>query len=154
MLVRSSRCGNPSSGFTIVEVLVALVVLAVGMLGIAGLYVITLRSGSGAIYRTQAIYLANDLADRIRANRSAGQAYAAAAANNNCYGAAAVTCNAAQLAANDLLVWQTQVTSTLPSGASAVGVVGAVSPFTYQIVVRWTDPGDPTVLSYTLSMQI
>jgi len=51
-------------GFTLVEAMVALVVLAVGMLGIAGLYVTTLRSGGGAIYRMQAVNLAADLADR------------------------------------------------------------------------------------------
>ena len=73
-----------------VEAMVALVVLAVGMLGIAGLYVTTLRSGGGAIYRFQAVNLASDLADRIRANRTANVAYLGPAADNNCYGAGAV----------------------------------------------------------------
>jgi type IV pilus assembly protein PilV len=54
-------------GFSLVEVMVALVVLAVGLLGIAGLYVTTLKSGGGAIFRMQAVNLAADLADRIRA---------------------------------------------------------------------------------------
>ena len=73
-----------SQGFSLVEAMVALVVLAVGMLGIAGLYVTTLRSSGGAIYRQQAVGLAEDLADRIRANRTANVAYQGAAANNNC----------------------------------------------------------------------
>jgi len=63
------------SGFTIVEVLVALVVLAIGLLGIAALYLNSLQSGRTAIYRTQAVNLAADLADRIRANRTAQAAY-------------------------------------------------------------------------------
>ena len=58
-------------GFTIVEALVALVVLAVGMLGIASLYVTTLRASGSATSRMQAINLAGDLGDRIRANRTA-----------------------------------------------------------------------------------
>ena len=58
-------------GFTIVEALVALVVLAVGMLGIASLYVTTLRASGSAMSRMQAINLASDLGDRIRANRTA-----------------------------------------------------------------------------------
>ncbi|HEV7433080.1 MAG TPA: type IV pilus modification protein PilV, partial [Steroidobacteraceae bacterium] len=103
-------------GFTIVEAMVALVVLAVGMLGIAGLYVTTLRSGGGAIYRMQAVNLASDLADRIRANRTANLAYLGPAANNNCYGAGAVDCAPALMAANDLLVWQNQIAAILPSG--------------------------------------
>ena len=70
------------SGFSIVEVLVALVVLAVGMLGIAALYVESLRAGRTAVYRTQAVNLASDMADRIRANRTAGDAYELEAGDN------------------------------------------------------------------------
>ena len=75
-----------------VEMLVALVVLAVGMLGVASLFGISLHSGSSAISRMQAVNLATDLADRIRANRQAGNAYAGAAANNNCTGGCPGTC--------------------------------------------------------------
>jgi type IV pilus modification protein PilV len=56
-------------GFTMVETLVALVVLAIGLLGIAALYLDSLRAGRTAIYRTQAVNLSADLADRIRSNR-------------------------------------------------------------------------------------
>jgi type IV pilus modification protein PilV len=59
-----------SGGFSIVEALVALVVLSVGMLGIAALYVESLRAGRSAVYHTQAVNLAADMADRIRANRT------------------------------------------------------------------------------------
>ena len=56
-------------GFTLVEVLVALVVMSVGMLGIAALYLEGLRAGRTALYRTTAVNLAADMADRIRANQ-------------------------------------------------------------------------------------
>src|SRR2546421_11680051 len=88
-------------GFTMIEMLVALVVLAVGMLGVASLFGISLHSGSSAITRMQAVNLATDLADRIRANRAAGDApnnaYGGAAAINGCTGAAAVSCTPAQM---------------------------------------------------------
>jgi type IV pilus assembly protein PilV len=145
-----------SRGFTLVEVMVALVVLSVGLLGIAGLYVVTLRSGSGAIYRMQAVNLASDLADRIRANRRANVLYAGGAANNNCYTAAA-NCSAAQMAANDLLVWRAQVAAILPQGASAVTVNGAGYPYTYTINVNWLESGGQAVndrMSYTLIFQL
>jgi type IV pilus assembly protein PilV len=140
-------------GFTIVEVMVALVVLAVGMLGIAGLYVTTLKQGGGAIYRMQAVSLAADLGDRIRANRGANVAYQGAAANNNCYGAGAIDCAPAAMAANDLFVWQQQIAAVLPGGAGAVVVNGAAVPFTYQITINWTESGG-TASSYTLTLQI
>src|SRR5438045_6342747 len=83
-------------GFTMIEMLVALVVLAVGMLGVAILFGISLHSGSSAISRMQAVNLAADLADRIRANRRAGDApnnaYGGAAADNHCTGAGAASC--------------------------------------------------------------
>jgi type IV pilus assembly protein PilV len=148
-------------GFTMVEVLVALVVLAVGMLGIASLYVISLRSGGSAIFRMQAVNLATDIADRIRANRSAGVAYGGAAAPNPCFGAAAVAdCTPAAMAAADLSVWQAQVAQALPGGAGAIVVaptaliippVGAV--FQYQVTINWTEAGG-SAQSYIVNFQI
>jgi type IV pilus assembly protein PilV len=140
-------------GFSLVEAMVALVVLSVGMLGIAGLYVTTLRSGGGAIYRMQAVNLASDLADRIRVNRGANVLYAGAAANNNCYGAGAVDCTPAQMAANDLLVWQAQVAQILPNGNSAVAVNGAATPYTYTITVTWIEQGG-VQMNYVMTLQI
>ncbi len=142
-----------SRGFTLVETMVALVVLAVGMLGIAGLYVTTLKSGGSAIFRMQAVNLATDLADRIRANRGANVAYAGAAANNNCYGAAAVDCAPALMAANDLFVWQQQVGAILPGGNATVAVPAGTAPFTYTITINWTESGG-VAQSYVLTMQI
>ena len=71
-----SRGRHGGRGFSLVEVLVALIVLSVGMLGIASLYVDSLRAGRTALLRTQAVFLATDMADRIRANPTAGAAYA------------------------------------------------------------------------------
>ena len=143
-----------AQGFTLVEAMVALVVLAVGMLGIAGLYVTTLRSGGSAIYRMQAVNLAADLADRIRTNRGAGASYAGAAADNNCYGAGSVDCAPALMAANDLFVWQQQVAAILPNGnANVVVPPVAAGPFTYTITINWTESGG-AALNYVLTLQI
>ncbi len=127
-----------------VEMLVALVVLAVGMLGVASLFGISLHSGSSAITRMQAVNLAADIADRIRANRAAGDgannAYGGAAAKNGCTGAAAVSCTPAQMAADDLYHWQRQLSQAIV-GAAATGtvVVTAGTPQTYTITVSWTE---------------
>ena len=143
-----------AAGFTIVEVLVALVVLSVGMLGIAGLYVITLQSGGTAIYRTQAVNLASDMADRIRANRNAGVAYQNGASGAlTCVGAGAVDCLPADMAADDLLQWNTELAATLPAGTGTVAVAGAAAPRTYTITVSWSEPGQATPSTYTMSVQ-
>ncbi len=93
------------SGFTMVEVLVALVVLAIGLLGIAALYLNSLQSGRTAIYRTQAVNLAADLADRIRMNRTAQAAYGTLFADAEVAVPACDTtggCSDADLASTDL----------------------------------------------------
>lgn len=143
-----------TAGFTIIEVLVALVVLSVGMLGIAGLYVVTLQSGGTAIYRTQAVNLAADMADRIRANRTAGAAYAAGASGAlACTGAGAVDCLPADLAGDDVLQWNTELAASLPDGQGDIAVAGAAAPFTYTITVTWSEPGQGTASTYTMTVE-
>ena len=145
----------PLRGFTIVEALVALIVLAVGMLGIASLYVTTLRASGSAGSRMQAINLASDLADRIRANRTAEAAYAGAAAANgtSCIGTG-VSCTPDQMAAHDLFVWQAAIQATLPGPpAGTVTVNAGTNPPSYQIQVSWVEAGGAEQ-TYILNMQI
>ncbi len=154
-----SRSKRSAAGFGMVEMLVALVVLSVGMLGIAALYVTTLRASNGAIFRTLAVNLAADMADRIRANPRAGNAYEAAGADNACVGLAA-DCNRQQMAADDLFRWSQELAQLLPDDGNVATAQGTVQvddttePFTYVINVTWIEPSEPQPLSYTLTMQI
>jgi len=128
-------------GFSLIEALVALVILAVGMLGVASLFAISMHAGSGAIARMQAVSLAGDLADRIRANRRAGSAYLGPAADHKCIGAGAVSCTPEQMAANDLSVWNSQLAQAFPGG-TATGAVTAFTagfPDSYTIEVKWAE---------------
>jgi type IV pilus assembly protein PilV len=127
-------------GFGLIESLVALVVISVGMIGIASLYGQGLRASSTAFYRTQAVNLAADMADRIRVNRLGGASYGGAAANNGCDAGGGVNCTPAQMAAHDLLLWQGQVNALLPAGAGTVQFA-ATTPPTYTIRVTWTEVG-------------
>jgi len=140
-------------GFTMIEMLVALVVLAVGMLGVASLFGISLHSGSSAITRMQAVNLATDLADRIRANRRAGSAYNGAPADNHCVGAAAVSCSPAQMAADDLYRWQRQLSRAIVGG-TATGTVTEVdgTPATYTIRITWTEKSGQQL--YQMQIQV
>jgi len=126
---------NPAfRGFTLIEVLIALIILSVGMLGIAGLYVHSMRAGSTSLFRHHAVTLAGDIADRIRANPRAGAAYALAGVNSNCVNSG-LDCTPAEMAANDIFLWNQQAATTLPNGSVNVVYNNGVTPPTYQITV-------------------
>jgi len=128
-------------GFTLVEVLIALIILSVGMLGIAGLYVHSMQAGRTSIFRHHAVTLAGDVADRIRANPRAAIAYSQAGANNNCVNGG-VDCTPVQMAGNDVFLWDQQAADTLPNGTVTVDFDNTVIPWTYQITVAWDEPGE------------
>ncbi|MFQ5610104.1 MAG: type IV pilus modification protein PilV, partial [Woeseiaceae bacterium] len=115
-----------SKGFSLVEVLIALIVMSVGMLGIASLYVQSMQAGRTSLFRHNAVTLAGDIADRIRANPLAVAAYATPdGADNSCI-AMGITCNAPQMAMHDIFLWEAQSRDTLPGAIDAahVGITG------------------------------
>jgi type IV pilus assembly protein PilV len=116
-------------GFTLLEVLVAMLVLSIGLLGLAGLMASSLKNSHSAYQRTQATWLAYDVLDRMRANRGV----ALAGGYNLGLGA---TPGGSALAATDLSEWDAALASTLPAGdgSIAVGAGGAVT-----IIVQWND---------------
>lgn len=62
---------NRTDGFTLIEVLVAILILAVGLMGLSAMQLTSLKVNQGAYYRSQASILASDILDRMRANRDA-----------------------------------------------------------------------------------
>lgn len=154
MVTRHSR------GFSLVEVLIALIIMSIGMLGIAGLYVQSMQAGRTSMLRHHAVNLASDIADRIRANPSAGAAYiASVGADNNCV-ALGTNCSVAQMAAHDIMLWQAQAAQFLPAmgdGTQQVIVAydAAASPPTYTITVRWDEPTPNNIPpSYTIGVPV
>jgi type IV pilus assembly protein PilV len=134
-------------GFSLIEVLIALIIMSVGMLGIAGLYVQSLQAGRTSMFRHQAVALAGDVADRIRANPTAGAFYTdPAGADNGCV-ATGADCDAAGMALHDVFLWKQQAGNSLPGSAATGGgdvtvqFDGAVIPPLYTITVSWEEPG-------------
>lgn len=154
-----------SAGVSLVEVLVALVVLSVGMLGIAALYVESLRSGRFALSRSQAVILASDMGDRIRANPAGGANYTKTVDAQGMLSAGCAeggtTCDPAAMAAHDIATWYSAVDSragaptALPQGRGTIAVDATTTPTTYTITVSWSESGDPTANanSYVLRIQ-
>lgn len=157
-------------GFSLVEVLVAMVVLSVGLLGIAALYVESLRAGKSALTRSEAVILAADMADRIRANPDAKDKYTKL---EDAVGTITAGCNPAgggctkeEMAANDIAQWSQLVddryddpsTGRLapPNGRGTIGVVNGVDLTVYTIGVSWTEVGQAATdkNTYTLEFRL
>lgn len=138
-----------------IDVLIALVVLSIGLLGLAGLQATGLRYNQGAFFRTQATLLAYGMADRMRANTAgvtAGNYNAitpgsVSSSPPNCVGA---VCSSSQIAQYDAAQWEADVQSLLPSGQ---GKVTGNGNGVYTITVSWTDRGGkPTTFATTLRL--
>ena len=140
------------TGFSLVEVLITLVIMSVGMLGIAGLYVQSMQAGRTSMFRHHAVTLAGDVADRIRANPRAAAAYQDdVGANNNCV-LGGIDCNPTAMAANDIFLWKAQAAETLPGGDVTIVLDNAVIPPTYSITVSWNEPGELQTYVITIAV--
>ncbi len=141
------RTMKKQAGFSLIEVLIALIIMSVGMLGIAGLYVQSLQAGRTSMFRHQAVALAGDVADRIRANPTGGVSYMdATGADNGCV-AANIDCDVAGMALHDVFLWKQQAGNSLPGSAATgggdvtVNFDDTVIPPLYTITVSWEEPG-------------
>jgi type IV pilus assembly protein PilV len=103
-----------SRGFTLIEALVSLLVLSIGLLGVAALQLTSLRANTSAASRSQATFLAYDITDRMRANRDAVKQKA----YNIGYGDATAE-TPATVAERDLKDWLERMGATLGAGAQA-----------------------------------
>ena len=109
-------------GFTLIEVLVSAMILSIGLVGVAGLQVVSLKNNQSAYMRSQVSAMAYDLADRMRSNVSGAEAgfYDPAAAATRAPCLTTVGCSAQQLAQNDLAEWTASLAANLPMGTGFV----------------------------------
>lgn len=122
---------SKTSGFSLMEVLVALLVLSVGLLGLAALQAVSLKTNHGAYQRTQATFLAYDIMDRMRANR----ANAIAGAYN--LAISATPSGSTTLAQQDLVDWMNNfVTVLLPEGDASVDCTNAA---VCTVTIQWDE---------------
>jgi type IV pilus assembly protein PilV len=154
-IAQASRRQTKTLGFTLIETMVALLVLSVGMLGIAALHGQALSASGIAINRSLAVGLAGNMADRIRANRSAGAAYAGGASDNACDDTeTGIDCSPAEMAAHDLFLWAAELDAALPGGAGTVAVDSGVNPVRYTVTVGWDEPSQNVPVTFVIEFQL
>ena len=108
-----ARCERGAAGFSLIEVLVAIVLLSIGMLGLSALQARATLMGIESYQRTQALLLAQDMLDRIRANKPDAGAYA-----GGDYGTGPVAdCGATPGVLRDRCLWA----NALAGAAEAIG---------------------------------
>lgn len=138
---RQTGMNRRQRGFSLVEVLIALVIMSVGMLGIAGLYVTSMQAGRTSLLRHNAVTLAGDVADRIRANPRAGIAYEGDGVDRSCV-AQGEDCDETEMADHDIFLWKDQAANTLPNGDITITFDDVPFPPVYTINVTWDEPGE------------
>lgn len=132
------RISMKQSGFTLLEVMVAMVVLSIGLLGLAGLMASSMRNNQSAYHSTQATWLAYDILDRMRANNAVALAggYSAASALGS-PAACSTTAPSGSIAAQDISGWKNMIACALPVGDGSILVTPANRQV--RITVQWND---------------
>ena len=153
-MLRESLHSHAQRGMGMVEVLVALLVLAVGLLGILSMQARGLQLNQLAYLQSQAMFSAQDIIERIRANQGAILSYDIGLADSTddtsgpCSDAS--RCASTDMAAYDLHRWKTEPTRSLPGGKGAV-IVGAPSGDLYPVTIQVQyQQGD----TYTYQMEV
>ena len=128
-----------SQGFSLMEVLVAMLVLAIGLLGLASLQTQSLKFNHDAYVRSQATILASEIMDKMRANPSNGAAFAAAEPDpDDCdltLNPGAINDTTPEL---EVCFWLTDIQNRLPSGSGDISVNAATATM-YDVTIDWSD---------------
>ena len=165
------------NGFSLIEALVAFLILSVGMLGIASLQLLSLKAGHTAVLRTVAVIKAEEMFERIRNNpvvldpATAGSSYAVLAGDlgtshscNDSSGAVEL-CNYIQIAQDDIFNWKESLKNSLPNNSGTTASIdvlpktpGTLPTATVTITINWQERNQETqtmdTMSYSVSSHI
>ena len=125
-------------GLTLVEAMIALLVISIGLLGIASLQLTAMNQNASSLNHSQAVWIAYNMSDRIRANISQFDNYNGIDTTNNyaqdCM--APATCSNAQMRESDAADWSTMI-ANLPGGRGIItnNADGLL------VTVMWDDEG-------------
>lgn len=129
---------------SLVEILIAIIIIAIALFGTAALQLAAMRLGQGGVFRSHAVFLAEDIAERMEGNAVAAVTGAYAVATTGTAPVLDLTCQTgpctqAQLATYDIAQWANAVSAALPQSTWSVTQTVAGNPSTYRIVISWID---------------
>jgi type IV pilus assembly protein PilV len=139
-----------NQGFALIEVLVALLVLAFGLLGIAGLLLVVVKAETSSTMKQQAVQIAYDAVDRLRANGKAAKAGNYDVGNLVASGTPSypgepelncetASCSPQQLAAFDTWYWLNHEVKQLPMGSGSIATTASGSDRLVTVTIQWDD---------------
>lgn len=130
---RFSGMPNAQRGASLIEVLVAVIIMSIGLLGVAAMQSVTLRNSQGSMERTQAVIQSYTILDAMRANLAAarGGAYDI----NSC----TVPAAGATLVQADQRAWIQSLKATLGDSDAVCGTVACAADDVCTITVTWDD---------------
>lgn len=147
MSLSAARNRRPmQAGASLVEVLVAILIVSMGVIAMAGMLATSTRLGKASEFRAVATLLAADISERMKANIGAAKAnsydqvmaFASATTATNKTCSKSSTCSAADLASKDLYEWNLALANALPSGRGYVAYDS--TGVAMDVWVAWIDP--------------
>jgi len=156
-------------GFTVIEVLVALLITTIGIVGVASLQVVSLQQNRNTLLRDQALQAGNDILDRMRANPDTAYAPVGIDARpSSSFDCVAHTCSRTQMKDFDIAQWKCRINplddngdlyevcngftitqASLPGGKGSIAKVGTV----HEVTVQWFSDRQGNSTSITLRTQ-
>ncbi len=144
-MTTARRVGTKAGGFTMIEVLVALIILAIGLFGVAGMQALSLKQTSNSSVRSLVTMHAYDLSENMR-SESSGFAAFEKTQSSDCS-----DCNA------DVAAWHELLLNDIPTASTGVDVTTNADSTFAEITVSWTERGignDAIAQNYTLYVRL
>ncbi|MDN3639509.1 type IV pilus modification protein PilV [Simiduia curdlanivorans] len=138
MIQRMHVSARHQKGATLIEILITVLILAVGLLGVAALQTQSLSFNRDAYHRSQASVLAYDIIDRMRLNRQNILQYN--------IGVADADPSAGSLPGDDVIAWRALLASALPQG---IGGINCDANDFCTIAVQWYEISESETVTFS-----
>ena len=169
MIKQHKKIVSSQYGFSLIEALVAFLILSIGMLGIASLQLLSLKAGHTASLRTVAVIKIEEMFERIRNNPTVLDPAVTGTytvgdggtgSDNSCNDYGPINyCSRADLASDDIYRWKTDLENSMPADTTAsIAVVdktpGTLPVATVTITVNWKERDQETQALNTMSHSV